>query len=133
MVIVIRYIRVYPQAWHGHLSMRAGVLVCRKEQTFTRNYDKVGDNYCVSATRVDLQQTNHPDGDTSREACGSDCDKHAPQCSAIEWYNGGWEGSKCKLLLDTRKATQAKEGERWKDAECWVRKEAVQSQGNHRI
>ena len=86
----------------------------------TAGYTKSGDNFCVDANQKDLPQTNWSAGNASRSSCQSECDKK-PECSAIEWYDGGWGGSKCKLMLGTTPSTTSKQGNRWQDAECFIK------------
>jgi len=80
---------------------------------------EVYDNFCVSSSNQDLSQTNWGSGDASIEVCKSICQSFS-DCSAIEWYNSGWDGSKCKLMLGSNPATHGSSGGRWQDAECHV-------------
>ena len=77
-------------------------------------------NICVSATNVDLPQTNHPTGDANIDACQAECNSNS-KCSAIEWYSSSWGGSNCKLMLSDVPATKGSSGRRWKDAICYIK------------
>lgn len=77
------------------------------------------DNYCVSSANRDLHQTNKPEY-TTKQACHNAC-RSDNSCSAYEWYNSGWGGSKCKLILTPIRATKGAKGGRWQDAECHVK------------
>ena len=78
------------------------------------------ENFCASSTNQDLPQTNHKIGDAGIMVCKEECRKN-PKCSAIEWYNSGWGGSKCKVMIGNIQATQGSLGGRWQDAECYVK------------
>ena len=79
------------------------------------------DNYCVSSTNQDLPETSTTEGDSSITKCKEICSRNF-DCSAIEWYDPEWNGSKCKLLNGEIKATQGQVGgTRWKDAQCFVK------------
>ena len=93
------------------------------------NYIKSGDNYCVTAFQQNLPETNWAAGDASRVACMLQCDAK-PECTAIEWYDSGWDGSKCKLMLDKIPAATHKSGNRWKDTECFIKKTVFQGKIN---
>jgi hypothetical protein len=47
------------------------------------------------------------------------------KCSGVEWYNSGWNRSKCHLLLTgwgSNKASGGQtKGRRWQDAVCYVK------------
>jgi len=88
---------------------------------------KVYNNFCVSASDQDVMQTNWANGDASIDACKAICFSMS-DCSAIEWYESGWNGSHCKLVLDSTRATQGSSGARRQDAECHV-KPIVDNQG----
>lgn len=77
-------------------------------------------NYCVSATGVDLRQTRHSQGDASVQACKNECIARS-SCSAIEWYDSAWDRSKCKLMLTNPAATKGHSGGRWVDATCHIK------------
>ena len=81
---------------------------------------KMYPNFCVSATNVDLPQTNRPSRDANINTCKSGC-IHNSKCSAIEWYSSGWGGSKCKLMLSDVPASKGSPAGRWQDAECYVK------------
>ena len=80
------------------------------------------DNFCVSSTNQDLPETNNIEGDASIAKCKEDCSENS-KCSAIEWYNSGWNGSKCKWMIGDTPATQGRHGGRWQDAQCFVKPE----------
>ena len=75
---------------------------------------------CADADDAELELERYEDGDDSVEDCKAACQSQAA-CSAIEWYESGWAGSKCKLVLDSRPATQGKSGARWK---CFIKSTA---------
>ena len=77
-------------------------------------------NICVSATNVDLPQTNQPTGDANIDACQAECNSNS-KCSAIEWYSSIERGSKCKLMLSDEPATKGACGDRYKDATCYFK------------
>ena len=88
------------------------------------SYSKVGDNFCVDDAQKDLLQTKWSNGQGNREACMQECDAQGEKCSAMEWYDSGWNGSKCHLVLDKDgqgSATTFKQGNRWQDAECYIK------------
>ena len=89
-------------------------------------------NYCASSSNVNLDDTNHPDGDTSVEKCKSDCNQIFG-CSAIEWYSVAWNGSRCKLHLEHKgmniPATKGFEGTRWLDATCYIKPDYIALNG----
>lgn len=84
----------------------------------------VYNNICVTATGDDAIQTNQPIGDVSRQTCQDICAANV-WCSAFEWYNSGWDGSKCKLILGRQPSTQGSTSARWMDAECHVKPGSV--------
>jgi hypothetical protein len=52
-----------------------------------------------------------------------ECDAKA-QCGGVEWYESGWNGSKCHLMLTgwgAQKADHGHSGDMWQDAQCFVR------------
>ena len=77
-------------------------------------------NYCVSSSNKDLPQTNHPAGDTSIGECQIECNANM-NCSAFEWYEMGWDLSKCKLMLGHIPATKGSSRSQWQDAKCYVK------------
>merc|ERR1719499_1195760 len=77
-------------------------------------------NYCASSDNVDLPQSQWISGSNSRDACVSECMAN-DDCSAIEWYQSGWGGSNCYLMLGDIPSTQGFVGVRWRDAECHVK------------
>ena len=77
-------------------------------------------NFCVTALYEDLPPTIFPDGDENVIACQSECSQRL-KCSAIEWYESGYEGSKCKLIVSEKPATQGMVKPRWHDAVCYVK------------
>ena len=86
-------------------------------------YTKVGDNFCVNDAQTDLLQTKWTQGQESRSACGRECDNQG-ECSGFEWYDSGWNGSKCHLMLNKDgkgAATTSKRGARWQDAQCYIK------------
>ena len=88
------------------------------------SYSKVGDNFCVDYAQKDLLQTKWSNGQSNREACMQECNAQGEKCSAMEWYDSGWNGSKCHLILDKDgqgSATTFKQGNRWQDAECYIK------------
>merc|ERR1719461_101034 len=84
-------------------------------------YTHAGDNYCVSASGVDLPQTVMSAGDASRDACAAQCTASS-DCSGFEWYASGWNGVSCYRIPQQPAAAQASTGSRWRDSECWVPK-----------
>jgi hypothetical protein len=81
------------------------------------------ENYCVDKDNNDIHQTRWVEGAESLQKCKNDCDTKA-QCGGIEWYESGWNGSKCHLMLtgwDASKAVAGKIGSMWQDAQCYVR------------
>lgn len=87
-------------------------------------YPKAGDNFCVNDAQTDLLQTKWPNGQADRKACMRECDTQGEKCTAIEWYDSGWGGSKCHLMLnkDGKGATTTyKRGKRWQDAQCYIK------------
>jgi len=81
------------------------------------------DNFCVSQFNEDLLGSPMPAGDANIEICKSICNKYnsTNYCTAIEWYNNGWNGVKCFLILDDTPASQGFDGTRWRDATCHVK------------
>ena len=77
-------------------------------------------NFCVSSSNADLYQTNHAPGDKSVEKCKTEC-TNKPKCSAIEWYDSGWDGSMCKLMLGDVPAAKGSSTGRWQDATCYIK------------
>ena len=77
-------------------------------------------NFCVSSENEDLEQTDHPTGDASVVDCKAECTLHS-KCSAIEWYESGGHGSKCKMMLTDTPATGGKSGDRFKDSTCYIK------------
>lgn len=79
-------------------------------------------NFCVNAQGKDLPQTKI-NGKDSLNSCLGACAKN-PKCSAGEWYNKGWNGSKCYHILTgfaKDRAVKADTGKRWRDAQCFTR------------
>jgi len=82
-------------------------------------------NYCVNKYNKDIHQTRWTPGAANLDKCQMECDSKA-QCGGIEWYNSGWNGSKCHLMLTgwgSNKAVKGYSRGRWQDAECYVREE----------
>ena len=77
-------------------------------------------NYCVSSEDADLVQTTWSAGDASRDACKSQCIQQST-CSAFEWYESAWAGSKCKLMLGDTPAVMGHTGSRFIDSECHIK------------
>jgi len=77
-------------------------------------------NYCVAADGRDQPEKAFPEGNASRGACQELCKARA-NCSAFEWYAGGWGGSNCKLMLGGAPSAKGQSGSRWQDAECHVK------------
>jgi hypothetical protein len=72
-------------------------------------------NYCVNKYNRDIHQTRWTAGAGSLAKCQMECDSKA-QCGGVEWYNSGWNGSKCHLMLTGwggNKATKGYSGGRW--------------------
>lgn len=63
-------------------------------------------------------------------SCQAECDAQA-NCSGVEWYESGWNKSKCHLMLTgwgSNRATAGQvQGRRWKDAVCYVKNDCDQS------
>lgn len=78
-------------------------------------------NHCASASNKDIQEAKFKNVELKdcMEACTSN-----PKCSAVEWYEKGWQGTRCYHVnqgwLDQR-ATKAMPKRRWRDAECYTR------------
>ena len=68
----------------------------------------------------DLNQINHPEGEKSINECRSECNLK-PQCSAIEWFESGWDNSKCKLILTNTPASTGSTESRLEDASCHIK------------
>jgi len=81
------------------------------------------DNFCVSQFNEDLLGSPMPAGNANIKNCKSICNGYnsTNYCSAIEWYNNGWNGVKCFLILDDIPASQGFDGTRWRDATCHVK------------
>ena len=77
-------------------------------------------NFCVDKNGKDLPQTAWAAGGASQAKCQSECMKQA-KCSAYEWYQSGWGGSKCHLMLGTTRSSKGHTGARWQDAMCFVK------------
>ena len=77
-------------------------------------------NYCVSSSNIDLPETPNSAGSVNVETCKSECNKNF-KCTAIEWYEGGCCGTKCKLMLGDIPSTKGYSGPRWEDAVCYVK------------
>ena len=77
-------------------------------------------NFCVSDSNQDLKHTKHNSGNDNIQTCQSECLLN-PKCSAVEWYQNGWSGTKCHLILDDIPATQGSSSSRWKDATCHIK------------
>ena len=74
----------------------------------------------MSSSNVDLPQTNHAPGDASVAQCKMECTNEA-KCSAIEWYDSAWSGTKCKLMLGDTPAAKGSSTGRWQDATCYIK------------
>ena len=97
-------------------------------------YEKAGDNFCVNDAQTDLLQTKWTAGQESRSACGRECDNQG-ECSGFEWYDSGWNGSKCHLMLNKDgkgAATTYKRGDRWQDAQCYIKPKHLQGEGTEK-
>jgi hypothetical protein len=95
--------------------------VTEKEKSAYKKYK----NYCVNKQNRDIHQTRWTAGAASLDKCQRECDLKA-MCGGIEWYESGWNGSKCHLLLTGwggNKASKGKIGGQWQDAECYVRED----------
>jgi hypothetical protein len=80
-------------------------------------------NFCVDGNNSDIHQTRWPAGASSLDKCQMECDSKA-QCGGVEWYESGWGGSKCHLMLTGWGASKARAGYtggQWQDATCYVR------------
>merc|ERR1712228_1125705 len=77
-------------------------------------------NFCVSESSENLQETRWPAGSQNIAACKDECNTRT-DCSAIEWYAAGWSGSKCYLILDSRVAKKCNPAPRWRDAACYFK------------
>ena len=77
-------------------------------------------NFCVSDSNQDLTHTEHSDGNDDIGKCQSECTSN-DKCSAIEWYAAGWGGNKCFLILGDIPATKGSNGDRWRDATCYIK------------
>ena len=77
-------------------------------------------NFCVSDEGHELAPTSHPKGDLDILTCQSECTP-LDNCSAVEWFESGWGGSKCKLVLNQLIATKGDSGTRYEDATCYFR------------
>jgi len=72
-------------------------------------------NYCVDKDNNDIHQTRWVDGAKSLDQCKMECDSK-DQCGGVEWYESGWNGSKCHLLLTgwgVNKASAGSTGGLW--------------------
>lgn len=72
-------------------------------------------NFCVNKAGKDIPQTRWQAGQASLEACQAECNKNI-QCSAVEWYESGWNRSKCHLLITgtgSNKAAGGSQGRQW--------------------
>ena len=81
------------------------------------------DNFCVSQFNEELLRTPMPAGNANIEECKSICDSYDSMdyCTAIEWYNNGWNGAKCFLILGDIPALSGFDGPRRQDATCHVK------------
>merc|ERR1712224_418918 len=59
------------------------------------------DNFCVSQFNEELLSSPMPAGNANIESCKKMCDSYESidYCTAIEWYNNGWNDVKCYLIL----------------------------------
>jgi len=78
-------------------------------------------NFCVSQKNEDLPTKAYSFGENI-EDCKSHCEKDN-ECSAVEWYEQGWNGDKCFLVYGrfTNPAKQGFNGKQWRDATCHVK------------
>merc|ERR1712151_613582 len=77
-------------------------------------------NFCVDKNGKDLPQTAWKAGAASNNKCKQECMKKK-ECTAYEWYNKGFDGSKCHLMLGKTATSKGHTGARWKDAKCFVK------------
>ena len=93
---------------------------------------KAFNNFCVDSTGKDLPQTPWKAGATNKATCQRECVRQS-KCSAYEWYDSGWGGSKCHLMLGKTPSSKGYAGGRWQDALCYVKptKTAGESHNNY--
>ena len=77
-------------------------------------------NFCVSASNKDLEHTKHNNGDGSINKCQSECVLNS-KCTAAEWYENGWDGAQCYLILDNIPAKKGSSSNQWRDAACYIK------------
>jgi len=82
------------------------------------------DNFCVSQFNKELIASPMPAGDLNIKDCRSICESNYDSkyyCTAIEWYENGWNDVKCFLILDDIPASKGFDGPRRRDATCHVK------------
>ena len=77
-------------------------------------------NFCVSASNKDLAHTKHKTGDGKIGKCQSECVLNT-KCTAIEWYENGWDSAQCYLILDDVPAKKGSSSNQWLDAVCYIK------------
>ena len=77
-------------------------------------------NFCVSASNKDLEHTKHNNGDGNINKCQSECVLNS-KCTAAEWYENGWDGAQCYLILDNIPAKKGSSSNQWRDAACYIK------------
>lgn len=119
------YTHVAVPKWQRNVS---GIRVEKNEkyvEPAKRSNYREYSNYCVNKDNQDIHQTRWVDGAASKEKCQDECDSKAV-CGGIEWYESGWNGSKCHLMLTgwgVNKAAAGYTGGMWQDAQCYVRED----------
>merc|ERR1711981_1212800 len=101
-------------------SCKKGFALNPKKTGCAKQVWKSFNNFCVDKNGKDLPQTAWKNGAASNNKCKQECMKKK-ECTAYEWYQSGWGGSKCHLMLGKTASSKGHTGARWQDAKCFVK------------